>query len=396
MYIEELFITALTSLAANKLRAFLTMLGVIIGVFSVIALVSLGKGLENYITDEFNALGTNLIFVSPGKVSTSNLGGDPATLLSRNKLDEKHIDLIKIYGSEYLEEVSPYIILGDTVRYKTNSYFAEITGVSAKSISIVNYDITQGRAFTNAEVKGKSKVAVIGPIIQKELFGIQNSINRRIKVGTDTYTVIGVFAEKGSNYDDQIIVPYTSAVQTFDIKNYSSLFAKVTSADKIDIAMKQVELAVGRDLTEEEFTVLSQKDFLDSIQDILGILTLGLSAIAGISLLVGGIGIMNIMLVTVTERIREIGLRKAIGATPLSIASQFLIESVLLSVTGGTIGLIFGWLVTIAVQNYIRAEIPISAVFMAFGFSVLVGVTFGTYPAISAGKLDPIEALRYE
>lgn len=396
MDFEEIFITSTKALKANKLRSILTMLGVIIGVFAVVSLVSLGKGLENYITDEFNELGSNLLFIVPGKVSSSGFGDDPANSLTRNKLEEKHVDLINTYASEHLVDVSPYLIIGETTEYKTKSIFAEITGVSASAIEMINYEIDIGRGFSKGEERSGEEVAIIGPEVQKELFGAQNSIGKRIKIGSDSYEVIGTFKEKGSNYDDQIIVPYTAAEQSFDLKTYSSLFAKVTDQESVDIAMRQIEFALSRDLDEDDFSVLSQKDFLDSIQSILGVLTAALSAIAGISLLVGGIGIMNIMLVSVTERIKEIGLRKAIGADPTSIALQFLVEATLISVIGGAIGLFLGWMTTLAVQSFLRAEIPLYTVILAFVFSVAVGVIFGTYPAINASKKDPMEALRYE
>lgn len=396
MYLEEVFNTAFKALTSNKLRSFLTMLGVIIGVFSVVSLVSLGTGLQNYITDEFNELGTNLIFISPGKVSTSSFGDDPAKLLSKNKLDEQHLDLINTYAAENITAVSPYVIVGENIDYKTKTYYAEITGLSAEGQTMISYQINEGRFFTKAEETGKAKVAVIGADVDKELFGAKSPLGAKVRIGDNLYEITGVFKEKGSNYDDQILVPYTSAMESFKIELFSSVIAQVASADKVDIAITQTEQALLRDLDPDDFTVLSQGDFLESIQSILGMLTLALSAIAAISLLVGGIGIMNIMLVSVTERIKEIGLRKALGATPKNIALQFLTESILLSVTGGIIGLVLGVLLTQLVQSFVRAEIPFYAIALAMGFSILVGVVFGTYPAINAGKKDPIEALRYE
>ncbi|KKS18744.1 MAG: Efflux ABC transporter, permease protein [candidate division WWE3 bacterium GW2011_GWC1_41_7] len=185
-------------------------------------------------------------------------------------------------------------------------------------------------------------------------------------------------------------------MNTFDVPFFSSIVAKVRNTENVDLATREIKIALLKDLKEEDFTVLSQSDILSSIQNILQILTIGIGAIAGISLLVGGIGIMNIMLVSVTERIKEIGLRKALGATQLDIAMQFLIESVFLSLGGGLIGLLLGWLGTYASRTFLRTEIPWWAVALAFGFSVLVGVIFGTYPAITAAKKDPVEALRYE
>lgn len=393
MNINELFHSAIKSLSSNKARSILTMLGVIIGVFSVVTLVSLGRGIQNYITDEFDQIGTNLLFISPGE---SDIGDDPGKAFTANKLNQKHIDLINTYAREYVTAVTPFLLVGENVSYKNKTYAGELIGINADSLDIFNYQIHDGRNFTQSEESSKAKVAIIGPLIINELFGAKPAVGERIKMGDESYLVIGTFKEKGANYDDQIIIPYTSLLESFDIENYSSIIAKIKNPDEINLATRQIEIALLRDLKEDEFTVLSQKDLLESIQEILGMLTLGLGAIAGISLIVGGIGIMNIMLVSVTERIREIGLRKAVGATSRAIGIQFMLEAVLISVVGGAVGLGLGYLATLVAQQFIRAEIPLSAVFLAFGFSLLVGVLFGTYPAVSASKKDPIEALRYE
>lgn len=394
MLIQESFKTALISLSANKTRTFLTLLGVVIGVFAVVSLVAIGKGAQNYITKEFDALGSNLLFVSPG---SGDFAGDPALQLTKNPLEEKHIKLIQNYANEHIVAISPYYVIGETAEYKTKNFFAEITGVNVESIKMFNYNVTQGREFTTVEEKNSSKVAIVGPQIQKELFENVNPLDKLIKIGGDSYKVIGVFEEKGDNYDDQIIVPYTSAENTFKLENYSSIIAKVDSTENVKISMKQVELALLRDLDEESFAVLSQEDILNTIQETLGIVTLGISLIAGISLLVGGIGIMNIMLVSVTERIKEIGLRKALGATPIQIGVQFVIEAIILSVVGGLLGLTIGALLIFgASQFYDVIEMPISAAVLAVVFSIAVGLIFGTYPAVKASKKDPVEALTFE
>lgn len=393
MKLAETLKVAIKALLSNKARSFLTMLGVIIGVFSVVTLVSLGKGIQNYITDEFDALGSNLLFISPGKLDVAD---DPGKQFSRNKLAEKHVDLIKTHASDHLGPITGYVLVGETTEYKTNRYFSEIIGVNEDGVTMFNYVKAKGRYFNKTDVKNEENVAIIGPIIQEELFATQDPIGKKIKIGNDRYEVIGTFEEKGSNYDDQIIIPVTSALNSFDIQYYSSIIAKSKTGEDVNILTREVQLALLRDLKSDEFTVLSQEDLLSSIQEILGVLTTGLGAIAGISLLVGGIGIMNIMLVSVTERIREIGLRKALGATSRTVGLQFMVEAILLSVIGGGIGLTLGGLVTFGIQSFVRAEVTLGAVLLAFGFSTLVGVVFGTYPAYNASKLDPIEALRYE
>nr|MBP7859777.1 ABC transporter permease [Patescibacteria group bacterium] len=337
----ETFKTSNKSLMTKKLRTLLTMLGVIIGVFAVVMMVALGKGAQNYITDQFEALGSNLIFVSPGK---AGFGRDPSERFSKNKLDEKHVDLIKLNAKEYVGEVSPYIASADNAKYKNKSFYASIVGCNEEAGKVFNYEMDKGRFFNIGEVKNKKKVAVIGQTIIKELFGGTAFLDKKIKINDESYTVIGSFKEKGQNFDDGIIIPYTSAKATFDVKQFSSIVLKAKDENNIPATIKQVELALLKDLKKDDFTVLSQTDILGSITSILQILTVGIGAIAGISLLVGGIGIMNIMLVSVTERTREIGLRKAVGATPYNIAIQFLVESVLISVGGGLIGLVLGYL----------------------------------------------------
>lgn len=393
MSFAETFRTALKSLLSNKIRSFLTMLGVIIGVFAVISLVALGRGIQNYITGQFEALGSNLIFVTPGKVG---VGKDPALALSNNKLSEKHIELIKTYAGDLIADITPSIRVGKNVQYKTKEYFATVVGGDASAKIIFNRKMTAGNFFTEADVRSKRKVAAIGPITVKELFSSSDPIGKRIKIENTYYTVIGVMESKGPDFDDTVSIPYTSAKETFNIEYLSTIIIKAKNPDDIDLLMRRVRIALMRDLKEDEFTVLSQQDILSSIQNILKALTLGIGAIAAISLLVGGIGIMNIMLVSVTERIKEIGLRKALGATPFSIGLQFLMESVMLSVSGGFIGLMLGELSSLIARNFIKTEVPLWSVGLAFGFSVAVGMLFGTYPAYKASKKDPIEALRYE
>lgn len=389
----EIVRTALNNIKINKVRSFLTMLGVIIGVFAVVTLFAIGKGFQNYIQDEFDKLGSNLIFVSPGN---AGFGDDPAKSFTNNKLDEKHISLIETNASEYVKRISPYNITGANTSYKNNSYYSEITGVSYDANKIIDYQIDAGRMYTLSEQRNKANVAVLGPQVVNEIFKEKNPLGEMVKIGDESYEVIGTFKEKGDNYDDQILIPYTTSMKNFDIKNFASIVIQIDDASQTDIAMKKIELAMLRDLNSDEFTVLSQQDLLDSISSILHIVTMGIGAIGAISLLVGGIGIMNIMLVTVTERTREIGLRKAIGATPFAIALQFVSEAIIISVIGGVIGLLIAVLLTISIQSLLRAEISIFAVMLALVFSIGVGIIFGTYPAVKASKLDPIKALTFE
>jgi putative ABC transport system permease protein len=393
MRITLIFETATKTLRANKIRTVLTMLGVVIGVFAVVTLVALGRGLQNYITDQFNQLGSNLLFVAPGKVE---LDDDPAKAMTNNKLEEKHLDLIKTYAQDYVDMVSPFYSVTKNAEYKNKKYQATIMGGDEYSGEMYNIDLESGREISRNDVNNESKVAVIGPLVTEEFFPNTTPMGKNVIVNNERFEVIGVQKEKSRDYDDNIRIPYTTFEDLLDLENFSAISVKVRGDADMDRAMKQIEKALLRDLREDDFTVLSPGDILASFNNILSIVTAALGGIAGISLLVGGIGIMNIMLVSVTERTKEIGLRKAVGATPLNIGVQFLIESIFISVTGGAIGLALGYLATFIAQNWIQAEITTGAVILAFTFSVLVGMIFGTYPAINAAKKDPIEALRYE
>lgn len=397
MNVRETLKTALDSLKLNKVRSFLTMLGVIIGVFAVVSLVSLVEGAQNYIEDQFESLGSNLIFVMSGNIdSGTTTFREVGKGLGSSNLEVKHVDFIERYASDYIEAVTPVTQLGKTVKYKTHDYYAQIVGVNYQSDYIFNTYAQEGRYFNKAEEGSSARVGVIGYILNEELFGDQNALGKKVKIEGKSYEIIGVIGKKNPDYDESVIMPYTTTLDMFSSATIIQIGAKAKDDVDFEEAIRQAELALMRDLDDDEFTVMTQKDILESIDNILDMLTMVLAAISGISLLVGGIGIMNIMLVSVTERTREIGLRKAIGATSKDIKLQFMIEAVFISLTGGVIGLILGWFTTISIRSLIRAEIPFWSVLMALGFSILVGIIFGTYPAIKASKKDPIEALRYE
>lgn len=391
-YIETLN-TSVKALNENKVRSALTILGVVIGVFAVISLVSVGIGMRNYISESFDSIGSNLVFVVPGKL---DLLDDPAKSYNKNKLAEKHVKLLETYAKDYIIGISPSVRLSDVSKYKTKTYATIVVGSSIDAPRISSIEPDLGRYFLRSELRSKAKVAVIGDAVYKELFGTQNPIGLPIKVGSETFEVVGTLKKKEQRFDEAIIIPYTTVMEVYDIENFSGIAIKVKDDLNVDRVIAQLELALLRDLRADDFTVMSQADVSSSIQSILGILTAALGAIAGISLLVGGIGIMNIMLVSVTERTREIGLRKALGATQANITFQFMVESILLSVTGGGIGLLLGWIASLILGQFVKTEVPLYAVVVAFGFSVFVGIVFGTYPAVKAGKKDPIEALRYE
>jgi putative ABC transport system permease protein len=396
MKLNETFRTSVDSLFLNKVRSFLTMLGVIIGVFSVVTLISLVKGVQNYIEDQFKLLGANTIFVMPGKINTGGSGHSAGAGIMSGKLEEKHVKLIEMYVKEYIDAVTPSAETSKLLKYKTKEYYAGVLGVNYQGKDIFNMEVLYGRYFTKLEQLTKSRVIILGYTVSNELFGSQNPVGQKIKIDAQAYEIIGVLNKKSPNYDESTVVPYTTALQDFSGLKINSIAVKAKSNQNLDFVMEQVKLAMLKDLKKEDFSVLTQKDFLASINSILNIISIALGAIAGISLFVGGIGIMNIELVSVTERTREIGLRKALGATSKNIRLQFMTEAVLISVTGGVVGLFLGWLTTFALKSFVRAEIPMWSIFLSLGFSALVGIAFGTYPAIKASQKDPIEALRYE
>ncbi|MEN9388985.1 MAG: hypothetical protein RLY61_69 [Candidatus Parcubacteria bacterium] len=390
---NEVLLTSLTSIRANKLRSFLTMLGVIIGVFAVVSMLSLGVGVQNYIANSFNSLGTNLLLVAPGRF---NFRADPSNSFSRNKLEEKHVELIKRYASDVILAVSPSIRTGATIQYRDKEFFGTVIGINYDAINVTNYEVLQGRNISRTDEKAANKYALIGVETKKELFGADKALGKTIKINKESFTIIGEIAKKNQSYDQGVITPVTTVKEVFGIENYSNIAAKLKDPKDDTKARKIMEMALLRDLKADDFTVISQSELLASFQNILGLLTAGIGMIAGISLLVGGIGIMNIMLVSVTERTKEIGLRKAVGATPRVIVIQFLSEAIIISVAGGLIGILLAFLLTASIKSYIEASVPLYAIIIAFVFSVSVGAVFGTYPAIKAGKKDPIEALTFE
>ncbi|OGC59481.1 hypothetical protein A2380_00800 [candidate division WWE3 bacterium RIFOXYB1_FULL_43_24] len=392
MYIPETIKSAFSALALNKVRTFLTMLGVIIGVFSVVALVAVVQGFQNYITDQFSALGSNLILVTP-KVGE---GQDPSRSFMGNKLSLKNVDTINLYLGDKVSAVTPSIRIAKTAEYKTKTYASTVVGGNYQSYSVYGLETEYGSYYTKFDDSKKANVVFISADVKEELFGERNPVGEEIKIENVSFEILGVAKPKGGTFDDRIFMPDTTLKQAFNVDVLSSIAVKIKENQDIDELMHEIKLALLKDIKADDFSVVTQKDILSSIDQILGVLASALAAVAGISLLVGGIGIMNIMLVSVTERTQEIGLRKALGATSKNIGRQFLTEAIVISVGGGMVGLFLGYLSTLAVKSFLRATIPWWAIALAMSFSIIVGVVFGTYPALSASKKDPIEALRFE
>ena len=388
---------AISALKLNKLRSFLTMLGIIIGVASVVLLVSLGAGLRSYITSEFEKLGSNLLFVVPGRIGFGGRGPGGATV---NKLSLRHVTAIE-KEVKNLVGVIPTVQQFTTVKYY-NKVQKDVTiiGTTESFAEIVNLPAVKGKFFTKSQSDSGKKVAVIGQTIADDVFGTKNPIGEKIDIKGQKYQVLGVLKAQGSTFgvdqDNTVIIPFTAAQQQFGTDQVNNIYAKAQSQADVNEVAAEIKKTLLKDLSEDDFSVMTAQQTLSTIQGILGVISAALVGIAAISLLVGGIGISNIMLVSVTERTREIGLRKAVGAAPGDILIQFLIEAVTLSILGGVIGLILASAGAFVASRFIPAVVTGWSVLVAFGFSVLVGVVFGVAPALRAARLNPIDALRYE
>jgi len=408
MNLWQPLVEALESLAANKMRSILTVLGIVIGVAAVIAMISIGRGAESTITGSIQGIGTNLIFVfrggsedvrNPQPITTSDAEaiGDPFQAPS--------VDMV----APLLQGSGLYSFGGET----SNSTIEAVTPAYGP---VRNNVVTEGEFITEEHILGRASVVVLGPDLAEKLFGRSQGVTgETIRIDGHPFRVIGVLESKGgsafSNEDDRGVVPFTTAQQRLlrrsSRENVDMLMVQVVSAQAVPQAMEEIaqilrtrhRTAVG----EDDFTILSQQDFLDTASTITNVLTIFLGGIAAISLLVGGIGIMNIMLVSVTERTREIGLRKALGARRMDILVQFLTESSVLSLIGGIIGITLGWALSFGVGRIAAANntpieptIGLDIVLLATLFSTAVGLFFGLYPANRAAGLEPVEALRYE
>ena len=402
MSFSEFFRIAVTALKANKLRAFLTMLGIIIGVASVILLISIGNGLKTYITQQLEDLGADTLFVIPGEFEVSpggGGGGTPGAGVAASKFTFDHQKQLEREG-KLIKMVMAYTENNGTMSFKGNSLVTQVSGVGPQFPELRDQEVEKGSFFTPSQYNVGRKVAVIGKTVAEDLFGGEDPIGKKMTISDQKYVVLGVLEEKGSfggiDMDKQVFVPATTAMRHFDMEKVQSFWVKAISSQKVNEAKAEVESILLKTLDDDEFSVLDTQSILSTISRILGVLTLALAGIAAISLVVGGIGIMNIMLVSVTERTREVGLRKAVGATPQAILTQFLIEAVILCLLGGSIGVLLGVLGSLGINRFFTTTITYWSIFLAFGVSVLVGVVFGVFPAAKAARLNPIEALRYE
>lgn len=389
MNIWESIRIAWSGIKGNKIRSLLTILGVIIGVAAVISLIAVGQGVTQDITSELEDLGTNLIFVT----GMRNLGG---------VLESDDVELLKEYDS--IARVAPSISQAEsTIKWGNTSTSSNVEGTNQDYTEVRNFNVIEGRFITEEDVDKRKKVAVIGQSIVEDLFGTISPIGETITIEGQRYTVVGVMEPKGEvlgqNLDENIYIPISSAERLFGTTKLRTIYVQAQSTELTDTTVTDINNFYTNKFGKPDLIkVTSQDQLIGSMDSMTQTLTLMLGAIAGISLLVGGIGIMNIMLVSVTERTREIGIRKALGAKRKDILSQFLVESVILSITGGIIGIIFGIITAKLVSTTLGwgTLISIWSILLAFSFSVFVGIFFGIYPAMKASKLHPIEALRHE
>ncbi len=394
MSVTEAAKVALTAIAANRLRSALTVLGVVIGVMSVVLLVAVGTGARDEVTAGVEDLGSNLLLVVPG---TFEFGQAPT--VSKFTTDEVDRLARELTGRA---AVTGSLASGETVRAGTVSAFASLLGVTAEFDEVLNREVARGEFLTDSDVATGRRVAVLGSSAGAALFPGSDPIGKNVTVAGVRFRVIGVLDELGAalgvDRDSQVLLPITAAQRLLGTRRVDTIFVKAPDAAALDAVTASVESVLDDRLGPEEYSVLTQSEILGVAGQILDTLTYVLAAIAGISLLVGGIGVSNIMLVSVQERTREIGLRKALGARTRDITSQFLVEAMVLCGVGGVLGIGTGVGLAFVAERFtpVPAAVTAWSVALAFGTSVAVGVIFGVFPARRAGRLDPVVALRYE
>lgn len=407
MSIKDILQETFTALSANKARSGLTILGIVIGISSVIAMVAIGQGAQGSIQDRIQSIGSNLILVTPGAQRGPGYQVSAGRGSART-LTQADADALKTQLSD-AKDIAPEISSRYQVTAKGTNTNTSVVGTVSSYPAVRNVEIDQGSFISDANIQSLSKVAVLGPTARDDLFGTDaDAIGQTIRIKNIEFKIIGITKAKGGSgfgsQDDMIFIPISSA-QKFLVGDAYVTTISVEAPDANSMTQIQQEITnilLDRhhisDPTLADFSTLNQADIVATASSVASTFTILLAAVAGISLVVGGIGIMNMMLTTVTERTKEIGLRKAIGAKPKDIHTQFLIEAVILTFTGGLVGIILGWLISFIVTYFgiLETQVSLGSVILAFTVSAGIGIVFGYYPAHRAAKMNPIEALRFE
>ncbi|MCQ2095043.1 MAG: ABC transporter permease [Bacteroidaceae bacterium] len=400
----NLFKVAMTAIASNAFRSFLSMLGIIIGVAAVIIMMAIGQGSKESIRGEIAKMGTNIITIRPGAERRGGVRLDPSSMQTLKMEDYESI----LKNKKYVTYVSPEVTASGQCIYGANNTSTTIYGESLDYLSIRLWSLDDGDFFTEEDIKKGAKVCVVGATIVKELFNGSNPIGKNIRFKSIPFKVIGVLRSKGENswgmdQDNVIVTPYTTVMKRLNAQTYfNTITCSAITEEMTDNAINELtdilrESHNIKDGAEDDFRISSQAEMMDTMSTTMDTITVILVVAAAFSLLVAGIGIMNIMLVSVTERTKEIGLRMSVGARGIDISNQFLIESIMISLTGGLLGIILGWLGTLACHAVgLPAIIPLWSIFVSFAVCTIIGVGFGYFPAKKAASLDPIEAIRYE
>lgn len=392
--------SAIFDFSRNKGRTFLTSLGILIGVLAVVLLVAFGLGLRKYIQDQFESLGTNLLRIVPGQILQGGGFRTGPGAFGTIRFDEK--DIVTLKRIKETESVIPLFSKTITVYGGGKNEIGDLYASSADIFSGLNLKPKYGEIFTKEQVDKRSKIVTIGPKIAEKLFGDPSlALDKTIKIEGQTFRVIGVLEPKGGGFggpdlDSFVYMPYKTGYVFNPDKKFIAIIVKAENEENLEKVKEEIKERLNRRYNEDDFSVIEQAELLSAISSIFSIINLVLVSIAAISLVVGGIGIMNIMYVTVTERIKEIGIRRAIGARKIDILSQFLVESVILSLFGGFLGILVAYLITLFIQRFFPAYIDLNSVLLALGVSSAIGIIFGVFPAKKAADLSPIDAIRYE